>query len=370
MASRDATIFLCGDVMTGRAVDQILPTPSVPRLYEPYVKSAVEYVEMAERRYGPIPKPASSDYIWGDALGEFRRVAPDARIINLETSVTTSEDYERKGINYRMHPANVPCITAAGIDCCVLANNHVLDWGGEGLLETLAVLEKARLKTSGAGRNLRDAIRPAVLQARFGSRILVFSAGAEDSGIPNSWAATNDRPGVVLLPDFSLDTADLMARQVERFRRPGDLTVISIHWGGNWGYSVPAGHRAFARRLIESEAADVVHGHSSHHPKPVEVYRNKLILYGCGDFLNDYEGISGYEQFRSDLVLMYFATVDRSNASLQRLEMVPLKTRRFRLHHTSRAEAEWVRDVLTREGERFGTRALLRDANRLELQWK
>src|SRR5512145_2882467 len=120
--SAGVTLFLCGDVMTGRGVDQILPHPSKPRLFEPYVTSAVTYVELAERAVGPIPRPVGFDYVWGDALAELRRVRPDARIVNLETSVTRSnEAWPDKGIHYRMHPANVPCLTAAGIDCCALA---------------------------------------------------------------------------------------------------------------------------------------------------------------------------------------------------------------------------------------------------------
>src|SRR5271157_1201986 len=102
--------------MTGRGVDQVLPYRSDPVLHEPYVRSAVEYVEMAEKASGPIPKPVSLFYVWGDAAAELEQVAPEARIVNLETSITTSEDYDHKGINYRMHPGNMPCLIAAKID--------------------------------------------------------------------------------------------------------------------------------------------------------------------------------------------------------------------------------------------------------------
>ena len=107
------TVFLCGDVMTGRGIDQILPHPSDPVLYEPSLKNAKEYVELAEEITGPIPKPVDFAYIWGDALGEWERVAPDARIINLETAITRSHDWEDKDINYRMSPDNVACLTVA-----------------------------------------------------------------------------------------------------------------------------------------------------------------------------------------------------------------------------------------------------------------
>ena len=134
--SRDSvTLFVAGDVMTGRGLDQILPHPGSPRIFERYSRSALDYVALAEEVNGPIPRAVDFAYIWGDALETFERVTPDVRIINLETSVTTSEDFwPGKGIHYRMHPKNIPCLTAAGIDCCVLSNNHVLDWGRQGLV--------------------------------------------------------------------------------------------------------------------------------------------------------------------------------------------------------------------------------------------
>jgi poly-gamma-glutamate capsule biosynthesis protein CapA/YwtB (metallophosphatase superfamily) len=105
-AGRDViTLFLCGDVMTGRGIDQILPHPSPPQLDEPYVTSALDYVALAERVNGGIPRPVGFGYIWRDALAERERRRPDVHIVNLETAITTSEDREAKGINYRMHPA-------------------------------------------------------------------------------------------------------------------------------------------------------------------------------------------------------------------------------------------------------------------------
>lgn len=122
-------LFLCGDVMTGRGVDQIMAHPSDPVLYEPSVVSALDYVRFAEALNGAIARPAPPAYVWGAALDELKRRRPDVRVINLETSVTRSDAHVPKGINYRMTPENADCLTAAQIDCCVLANNHVLDWG-------------------------------------------------------------------------------------------------------------------------------------------------------------------------------------------------------------------------------------------------
>jgi poly-gamma-glutamate synthesis protein (capsule biosynthesis protein) len=128
-------------------------------------------------------------------------------------------------------------------------------------------------------------------------------------------------------------------------RRARDVVVVSVHWGGNWGYDVPPAHREFARRLIEG-GVDIVHGHSSHHPRPIEIYRDRLILYGCGDFINDYEGIPGYEEYRDDLVLMYFATVDVDTGRLVSLRMVPMQLHRFRPTRAAAADRRWLRDRL------------------------
>jgi poly-gamma-glutamate capsule biosynthesis protein CapA/YwtB (metallophosphatase superfamily) len=242
-------------------------------------------------------------------------VAPDARIINLETSITTSSNYERKGINYRMHPANLPCLTAAKIDCCALANNHVLDWGPSGLVDTICALRKAGIQTAGAGCNLGEAGAPAAIDVGGDSRVLIYAAGVGDSGIARAWAATESAPGVALLHDLSDQAVALISNRVATAKRPADIAVLSIHWGENWGYEIPRQHQAFAHKLIDLGGIDIVHGHSSHHSKAIEVYKDKLILYGCGDFLDDYEGIAGYEEFRSHLVLAYFATLDAGPAT-------------------------------------------------------
>jgi poly-gamma-glutamate synthesis protein (capsule biosynthesis protein) len=360
------TLFLCGDVMTGRGIDQVLPHPSDPRIYESYAKTALDYVRLAESKNGSITKPVEYAYIWGAALGELERRAPDVRVINLETSVTKHDEPAPKGINYRMSPENVPCITVAGIDCCVLANNHVLDWGRAGCLETLDTLHAARIKASGAGRDATQAASPAIIPTAQG-RVLVFGFGSVTSGIPRAWAATAEKPGVNLLRDLSDHAARHIAQQVRAARRNNDIVVASIHWGGNWGYQIPSEQRAFAHKLIDDASVDIVHGHSSHHAKGIEIYREKLILYGCGDFINDYEGISGHRSYRGDLALMYFPTVDPATRRLVRLEVTPLQMKRFQLQRATRKDAAWLRNTLAREGRALGTTVTLTEDNNLRV---
>lgn len=363
------TLFLCGDVMTGRGIDQILPHPCNPILYESYVQDARDYVLLAERMNGPIPKPAALSYIWGDALAEMASHAPDLRIINLETSITSSNDYWPKGINYRMNPENIGCLKAAAIDCCTLANNHVLDWGYGGLIETLETLEANGIGYAGAGRNYDQATAPKVMVLPGKGRVLLFSFGAGSSGIPARWAASRRRSGINLLTDLSTHAVNRIAEVIDNYRRPGDIVVASIHWGGNWGYRIPREQRRFAHELIDKAGVHLIHGHSSHHPKGVEIYHGRPILYGCGDFINDYEGISGNEQYRSELGLMYFVSFEVDSKNLAAIELTPTRMRRFRVNRASREEAEWLKQLLDREGGTLGTRAVLHENNTLSLRW-
>jgi poly-gamma-glutamate capsule biosynthesis protein CapA/YwtB (metallophosphatase superfamily) len=366
---RALRLFLCGDVMTGRGIDQVLPCPCDPVLYESYLQSALDYVRLAETLHGSIPRSADPAYIWGAALDEWRRAEPDARIVNLETSITRSKDHADKGINYRMSPENAACLTAAGLDCCVLANNHVLDWGRDGLLDTLAALRRLKIKTAGAGRNLAEAAAPAELPIAGKARVLVFSFALASSGMPRSWAAKPDAAGVSLLTDLSNVTAAYVCEQIVRARRAYDVVVASLHWGPNWGYEIPNEQIRFAHELIDHGGVSVVHGHSSHHAKAIEVYRNKLVLYGCGDFIDDYEGIEGYEAYRDDLALMYFVDIDRANGDLRAAEIVPLQIRQFRLARPASTDVDWVRQTLARESRQFGTGVALAPQGRLTLSW-
>jgi len=353
--------------MIGRGIDQILPQPCDPILHEDYVRSATDYVQLAEAANGPIPRGVDPAYIWSATLDEFARMRPDARIINLETSITRNEDYASKGINYRISPENAVCLKAAAIDCCVLGNNHVLDWGRRGLLDTLAALDRLHIKSTGAGKNLAEASAPAVLDIAGGRCLLVFSLACVTSGVPRGWAATSRLAGINLVTEISEKAASRIADDIGRLRRADDLVVVSVHWGPNWGYEIPEAQRRFAHALIDRANVSVIHGHSSHHPKAIEVYRDRLILYGCGDFLNDYEGISGYEKFRDDLTLMYFADL-APEGNLTALELVPLQIRNFRLVRPAQEDVGWMHQTLDRECRKFGGTVALHESC-LTLSW-
>jgi poly-gamma-glutamate synthesis protein (capsule biosynthesis protein) len=232
----------------------------------------------------------------------------------------------------------------------------MVDWGIAGLLDTIEILDTTGIKHAGAGRNLQQAQAPAILKGREGFRVIVFSLGSVSSGIPVKWSALENQPGINVMETQPGDPVGSLAKAIREVREKQDIVIASIHWGGNWGYKIPTAQKTLAHRLVDEAGVDIVHGHSSHHVKAVEVYSGRLILYGCGDFLNDYEGIAGYETFRGDLGLMYFADVDPYAHRLLALRLVPTQVRHFRVKRASEIDSKWLADLINREGKRFGTR--------------
>jgi poly-gamma-glutamate synthesis protein (capsule biosynthesis protein) len=98
-----------------------------------------------------------------------------------------------------MHPDNISSLSAAKIDICALTNNHVLDWGYAGLIETLESLDGANIKTVGAGLNCVQAQVPAMKSVPGKGSVMAFAFGLGTNGIPSSWGAADNRPGVNLL---------------------------------------------------------------------------------------------------------------------------------------------------------------------------
>ena len=211
--------------------------------------------------------------------------------------------------------------------------------------------------------------RPALLLAAAVAigRVVVVAVGMASSGIPWSWAATGDRAGVNLLPAWPGAARDVVD-PLRQGRRDGDVVVISLHWGTNWGHEITRQQRALAHALIDG-GVDVVFGHSSHHPRLIEVHRGRLILYGCGDLINDYEGISGHEEHRGDLRLLYLASIRADTGVLAALRMVPLRARRLRLERASTRDTRWLGATLDLVSRPFGSRITVTSGDELELEW-
>ena len=350
-------LVLGGDLMLGRGIDQLMPHHCEPALREAVLRDARDYVQLAERRHGPMARPFRPETPWGTSLAWMRRFNPELRLVNLETAITGCDRaWPGKGVHFRLHPANITSLQAARLDGCSLANNHSLDWGANGLADTLRNLRLAGIQSAGAGLSPHQAQRPARWELGRGQSLLLFAWAFTSSGAPTAWAAQPCRPGIGLLSSINSGSVKWLCRCINRQRRPGDRVVVSLHWGANWVPVIPEQHRWLARRLIELAGVDVVFGHSSHHPLPLEIHQGRLILYGCGDLINDYEGLPPHGPWRSDLVCLYGVELERSSGALQALELRPFQLRGFQLQEPSNADRHLLERQLGLEASPEGWR--------------
>jgi poly-gamma-glutamate synthesis protein (capsule biosynthesis protein) len=184
-----------------------------------------------------------------------------------------------------------------------------------------------------------------------------------------NWNAGPSSPGINIITNFSQESLKGIEKQIEEHLQPNDVVVASVHWGGNWGYEISNIHRELAHNLIDHCHIDIIHGHSSHHVMGIEVYKNKPILYGCGDFLNDYEGISGHESYRGDLGLMYIVTTNTATGLLASMELIPTQIRRMQITEPAQSDINWMRRLLNREGRQLNTSVKEHGEKEFQLLW-
>ncbi len=301
------TLALVGDVMLGRGVNDELSRGMSPE--EP----------------------------WGDTLRVLG--AADLRLVNLECAITAyDKPWARtpKVFHFRADPSAVEVLRAAQIDACSLANNHTLDFEERGLLDTLEHLDAAGIRRAGAGRDEREAARPALLPAR-GERVALVAF--TDNEPP--FAAGPDKPGTNHLPvSLEPDVLGRVEATIAGAREAGAQTVVfSNHWGPNMVERPSDIFRRFARAVID-RGADVYFGHSAHVFQGVEVYRGKPILYDTGDFIDDY---AVDERLRNDRSFVF--RVSMEGGGFRRLEMFPVALGYAR---TALADGEEREEILLR----------------------
>ena len=220
--------------------------------------------------------------IWGDLPSLFRPGEP--LLGNLETTITHSEDpWPRKAFNFKLNPQYAEVLKGLPFRYLSLANNHILDYKVEGMIETIETLDRLGITHAGAGMNLKEAQRPVILPLENGVNLHIISAADHY----RYWAATPTRPGIFW---FNLDDpSDLVNAVAEYARglRAGDLLMVSLHWGPNWEPQPSRQKRNLARKLVDA-GAKIIHGHSAHHLQPYEIINGSVVFYSMGDFIDDY----------------------------------------------------------------------------------
>ncbi len=312
-------VGLAGDVMLGRLVDRHI-----------------------------LGDPASDPgYVWGETLPLWRRM--DLRMANLECVIATSgEPWEPKVFHFRARPRAVEVLQAAGLHLVSLANNHVLDFGPEALRECLSLLRRSSIQTAGAGGTVEGAAAPAFLSAGGVTTAVIAITDGEPQ-----WEAVLDRPGINYVRCDHRGLQEPYRQRVEealgRAKAIAQFVIVSAHVGPNWGPPTPQMH-ALAHMLIDF-GADLYWGHSNHTVQGIELYRGRSVLYGSGDFVDDY-AVDLHE--RNDLSCFFEVCVD--GAQVTRLLLHPVRITGFQVNLATGEDLRWMHRWLRDRMDEFGTR--------------
>ena len=204
----------------------------------------------------------------------------DIAVGNLECAIASGGERFDKYYTFRAHPALAEGLGRSGLNVMSLANNHILDFGGEGFEETMRYLEEQGIAHLGAGANAQEAARPLVREVN-GVRIAVLAFVSYAPG----FAATGTTPGVNFLSDL-----EGMAQAIEDAGEGADVVAVILHGGTEYSKMSNEAQRAAARRAIDA-GADLVVGHHPHVLQETEIYQEHLIVYSLGDFVFDIDNL-------------------------------------------------------------------------------
>lgn len=356
--SKQFTITLVGDIMLGRLIDQLLPT----HVDEPDEAAIISHFRQKHIRL----QQYSYTSPWGNALSLFRK--SDLVLGNLETSATTHNvKWPDKVFNYRMHPVNVRCLNEADINYVSLANNHTLDFSKFGLLETVRTLKDAGIAFAGAGETSAEADKPAELTLRSKDEKSDAQSSSHSVHVysfadhPSDWAALD----LFNYLEYTHEFRQKLKRLLTANEAQPALKIVSVHWGPNYRWQPEPQIRELAHFLVDECRIDVVWGHSSHHIQGVEIYKGKLIIYGCGDFVDDYAVNRSY---RNDLSAAWTLVVDSMTPDgqddkpnpleVRRLEVRPNRIKHFQANLLEKTDPdhEWVVEKFKTLCEELGTK--------------
>jgi poly-gamma-glutamate capsule biosynthesis protein CapA/YwtB (metallophosphatase superfamily) len=208
--------------------------------------------------------------------------AADLTVVNLETSIGTSGVPEPKRYTFQAPPEAFDALAAAGVDVATMANNHAMDFGADGLADTLAAIAAdPPIKVIGIGSNADEAFAPAVVDIR---RTRVAVIGAHSADDPRAdptehWAAGDNTAGVAVARDLAR-----LVTAVRAANNAADIVVVFMHWGIQ-GESCPSRSQAATARALADAGADVVAGSHAHVVQGTGLLGETYVAYGLGNFV-------------------------------------------------------------------------------------
>ena len=298
MADNNVNIGFTGDVMLGRTVNE----------------------KISETNY---------EYPWGDMLPLLKEM--DINIINLENALTESTHKVSKVFNFKADPDKVQCLTEANVTIANIANNHILDFSEEGMLETIQVLDKNGIKHTGAGANAEKGSNPALVER---NNVSVAVLGLTDN--EPGWRAGQQKPGTNYIDILNETDTNKILEIIKNLAAQTDILAISIHWGPNMNERPQQYFIDFAHEMIHN-GADIIHGHSAHIFQGIEIYQNKPILYDTGDFLDDYMVDPIVRNDRS-----FFFIVKADETGIKELKLVPTLISNYQVNKAKNADYKWA----------------------------
>jgi poly-gamma-glutamate synthesis protein (capsule biosynthesis protein) len=213
--------------------------------------------------------------------------AADLAVVNLETAITERGDAAPKQFTFRAPAAAFDALAAAGVDVASMANNHGLDYGPVGLLDSIAAARAKGFPIVGIGRNATEAYAPYRATVR-GQRIAVIGATQVlDGNLIASWTATDAQPGLA-----SAKEVDRLTAAVRGVRPTADTVVVFLHWGIERQTCPSGDQQALARALVDA-GADVVVGGHAHRLQGGGRLGDAFVAYGLGNFVFYTEGGPG-----------------------------------------------------------------------------
>jgi poly-gamma-glutamate capsule biosynthesis protein CapA/YwtB (metallophosphatase superfamily) len=311
VTSNNVTVGFTGDVMIGRGVNKII--------------SLKGYT-----------------YPWGNVLPMLRTT--DMNIINLETTLTNSNRKVEKTFNFKASPDKIKTLEEAHITVANLANNHILDFSEEGLIETIKTLDDAGIKHVGAGLNDTQATKPEIVvvqNIRFG--IIGFTDNE------STWKATAKQPGTNYINIARNKDQEYAFSLIEQLRKNVDVLIVTIHWGYNLVEEPSDLFISFAHEMID-HGADLIHGHSAHIFQALEIYKRKLILYDTGDFIDDY---IVHEDVKNDHSFFFLA--EFSQHGIEALKLIPVLIDHYQVNLATNDDYKWCIERMQFLSRKFGT---------------
>ena len=276
-------------------------------------------------------------YPWGDVLPLLKK--NDINLINLETTLTKSEKKVPKVFNFKADPDKVQTLVEGNINVVSIANNHILDFNEEGLIETIKTLDTAKIKHVGAGMNEAEAREPVIIEK---NNITIGIIGYTDN--EPDWEA-KDGPGTNYV---KVGNIKKVKQDIDAIRNKVDILILTIHWGPNMREYPTKSFINFAHAVIDA-GVDIFHGHSAHIFQGIERYNGKLILYDTGDFVDDYIIDPG---LRNDYSFLYLIEVGQKG--IDKIELVPVVISSRQVNLAEGRDYEQIIEILRRRSKQFG----------------